>query len=1268
MASLSQVSFQLLRWVAWLLLGCLLTLALGAAGLWWWGGREGSLATALAWGERVGLQAQEVSGTLRAGGRLGQLSWQASEGGLRVHAQQLQLRWNLSDMLHSAWQGQTAIHLQSVQAALIRLEPGPSAQPSLPPASLQLPVALRADEVALQRLEWAPAGQPALHATDLAGSYEYDRQQHQLDLRQARYAQGSYQGRASLQASGTLALDAQLSAQVQSPVPGSAQVLSLALQAQVQGPLQQLQVQASLDSRTGPGKAHSQAQLSARLTPWQDPVLPEAQLHVERLNLAALWPQAPATSLSGHARVQPEGERWRFDTELRNGAAGPWNLGALPVDQLSARGQWQGASVLIENLEARLGSGRVQARGNWASAGAAPSGWQLDAQLSGIDTGLIDSRGPVQALQGQVRAEQAGGPGQALRFEAQLSAQPSATRNAVGWKTLQAQAQGQWQAGTVKLDQLVLQSDTAQLQASGQFNVASERGQGQGQLTAPGLQLGLRAAWPLTGGAGELDVKAGHVQNAMRWLRGLPLLPPSVAALLDDTRAQGQADLRLAWDAGLDGAQLQARLDLPVLDGPAPERLAVRGLQLSLSGPLSQMQLQAQGRLERQAQRVSAQLRGQASLPTGVLKQALAGGTAPLSWRLALSELGLDLQDPQLGPWTLKQTRPVVLQGDSRRWAAEAGELQLQPPARAKLPAALLAWQTLNWQAGELRTTGSLRGLTLGWAELLAGPLLSRAGMAGDMVFDGRWDLQWGQALRLQAELQRRSGDLNLHAETGQGLATRMDANVRDARLTLSAEGQALVLGWRWDSERAGQSDGQVRTELTRTREGSWQWPQNAPLSGQLQASLPRLGVWTALAPPGWRLRGSLQTALTLGGTRAQPLLSGLLAADDLALRSVVDGIELGRGRLRATLEGERLRLDEFSLQGPGADGGQMNVTGQASWAQGAPQVSLQAKLSRLRASVRADRQLTVSGQLQAKLQGLPTQRPVEVTGELRVDQARISLPDEGRPQLKDDVVVRRPGYAAAPAVASTSPVAPRPAHPNQLNLAVRLDLGEDFGIEGHGLNAKLRGALSVTADSSGSSPRLVGSITTASGEYRAYGQRLAIERGLMRFNGPLDNPALDILALRPNLTQKVGVQITGTALLPRVRLYAEPELPDAEKLAWLVLGRSGANGGAEAAVLQQAALALLGKRSGVNRTGLADTLGLDELSVRGASNTDAGTGGAITFGKRLTTNFYAVYESSLSGALGTLYLFYELSQRFTVRAQTGAQTAVDLIFTVPYD
>jgi translocation and assembly module TamB len=107
--------------------------------------------------------------------------------------------------------------------------------------------------------------------------------------------------------------------------------------------------------------------------------------------------------------------------------------------------------------------------------------------------------------------------------------------------------------------------------------------------------------------------------------------------------------------------------------------------------------------------------------------------------------------------------------------------------------------------------------------------------------------------------------------------------------------------------------------------------------------------------------------------------------------------------------------------------------------------------------------------------------------------------------------------------------------------------------------------------------PRLTGEVRTVKGSYKAYGQQLEIEQGVLRFAGPYDNPSLDVRAIRPNITQRVGVEITGTVLTPRVRLFSDPSLPDAEVLAWLVLGRSASGGGAEAAVLQQAALALLG-------------------------------------------------------------------------------------------
>ncbi|MDO9197288.1 translocation/assembly module TamB domain-containing protein, partial [Rhodoferax sp.] len=99
-------------------------------------------------------------------------------------------------------------------------------------------------------------------------------------------------------------------------------------------------------------------------------------------------------------------------------------------------------------------------------------------------------------------------------------------------------------------------------------------------------------------------------------------------------------------------------------------------------------------------------------------------------------------------------------------------------------------------------------------------------------------------------------------------------------------------------------------------------------------------------------------------------------------------------------------------------------------------------------------------------------------------------------------------------------------------------------------------------------------------------------------------------------------------------------------------------------------AMALLGGNGRGLSGGLSQALGLDELSLRGsASNADGTTtGAAVTLGKRLSRDFYVAYERSMAGTLGTVYIFYELSRRFTLRAQTGEQSSIDLIFTVPYD
>jgi translocation and assembly module TamB len=327
------------------------------------------------------------------------------------------------------------------------------------------------------------------------------------------------------------------------------------------------------------------------------------------------------------------------------------------------------------------------------------------------------------------------------------------------------------------------------------------------------------------------------------------------------------------------------------------------------------------------------------------------------------------------------------------------------------------------------------------------------------------------------------------------------------------------------------------------------------------------------------------------------------------------------------------------------------------------PFIELQATAQRLRVSNRADRRLTLSGNVSAKLAG----RELQLRGQLKADSALFILPDERAPSLDADVVVRS---------TRTLPTEASDAQRVLPDVSIRLDLGPQFEVRGQGIQTRLEGQLTVLATPALPTPRVLGEVRTTSGTYRAYGQQLNIENGVMRFTGPYDDPALDIRAMRKlpeNTEQRVGVVITGNAQAPRVGLFAEPDLPDGDKLAWLVLGRPASSAGAQAFVLQQAARRLLARGGEPLDSALAKTLGLDEIgfSSTGTSTNADGTtttDAALTLGKRLSSDLYLSYEQSVTGAMSTVSILYDLSKRLTLRARAGTENAVDLIFTHRYD
>lgn len=1242
-----------LRWLRWLsplgLLPVLLALlAAGGAGLWWWSAQEGSLRSTLRWWAPAGLSAEGVTGSLRSGGRAERLRWQQGSPAWTVEAQQVQVRWDLADLLmqwaQSTQRPQVHLHLPLLSAQQLQVNLPARSASSAPPSNLALPIAITLDQVRIAELAWQ--GSTDGIAQDIEASYQYRHQQHQLQLRHLRLAQGSYSGQATLHNKGML--QANVQGQWQANL-SQGRKLALDLQARAQGPLERIELQARLAGNTA-----ARAELQAVVTAWQSQILPQADASLTELDMALLWPKAPKTRLSGKVQVLPQGPQWQFAAQLTNADSGPIDQGRLPLDALNLKGRWQAGQWLLENADGRLGAARLQADGQ---VGEGAAGWQGQARFEGLRPSQLDSRWPAQMLQGQARASLSG---QALRFDVQLDGRGQA----LPWALQQAQAQGVWSQGLLQIERMEARTADARLEGSGRWLAASQSGSGQLQLQAPGLQLKAQASWPLAEQAGQIEGSSSDAQASLRWLRGLPGLSADTAQLLGQIQARGRSDLRLQWQAGLGEAQVQSRSTLASLSwGAGAQARTVQDVSLELQGPLNAAALKASLRWQDGSRRWRAQTSAQAVLGEN-LRELQGRKLDAWRWRALIEQLRIELDDAATGRWQADNPAALTLLGRGGQWQVEPGRLRLQAPAHAEAVPVALAWSTLSGQgASQWASSGMLTGLPLSWLALLAGPTLTRSPWSGDLIFDGRWDLELGRSLMLDARLSRRSGDLNLQGELAQGQPTTLAAGVKVAELQLRGQGQDLSLDLRWDSERAGRAEGQLRTRLERQGE-RWSWPEQAALQGQIQAQLPRLGLWSAWAPPGWRLRGSIGARLQVSGSRAQPQLGGDLQADDLALRSVVEGVELGRGRLRARLAGQQLLIDELSLRGSGDDGGAIIARGQAQWLAGKPRLEAQAQIDRLRASVRSDRLVTISGQLKAAMTGLPGQQPVDISGALRIDRARISLPEEDRPQLGSDVQVRRTAPGAMP------PAPAAAAHQSApLKLAVGLDLGPDFAVEGRGLNARLQGQLQITSDGL-QAPRASGQVSSTQGQFRAYDQRLNIERGLLRFSGAIDNPTLDILALRPNLTQKVGVQVSGNALLPRISLYADPDLPEAEKLAWLVLGRPGSAGGTEAALLQQAALALITNRNAQNRQSLASSFGLDEIRLRGsATQADGSTSGAgVALGKRLSSNFYALYETGLGGALGTLFLFYDLSQKLTVRAQTGAQTALDLIYTLSFD
>jgi translocation and assembly module TamB len=571
-----------------------------------------------------------------------------------------------------------------------------------------------------------------------------------------------------------------------------------------------------------------------------------------------------------------------------------------------------------------------------------------------------------------------------------------------------------------------------------------------------------------------------------------------------------------------------------------------------------------------------------------------------------------------------------------QRVQAAAGALQLAQTAR-------LRWEDIDI---DLRTEPARLRLNAEIEPFALAPLLARAqpgmGWTGDLQLTARLQIDAAERFAAEVSFERHDGDLHIDGAAGLQLM-----GLEEFRLALSARDGL----WEFVPTLRGRTLGDIRGRMRVRTAPERRWPDSAaPLQGGIEARVADLGIWSNWVPPGWRLAGELVTRARLGGTFGEPRYTGRIGGSDIAVRNLLKGVNISDGVLDIELAGDRARIETFELRG---GDGTLAVSGSAGLGR-RPEVDLRFVAERFRVLGRVDRQVITSGEARLRM----SEQQLRLDGQLGIDEGLFDIGSADAPSLDSDVTVRRPGDP--PVVPRAREAEAEPARPIVVNVA--LDLGQQLRLRGRGLNTGLGGQLRITTP--GGRPALAGAINTQGGTYFAYGQELEIRRGLITFIGPIDNPRLDVLALRDDLDIIVGVAITGTAQAPRVRLYSEPALSENEKLSWLVLGRAPDGlGRTDTALLQRAAVALLAGEGESPTDGFLSNFGIDEFSVRQDDGDSRDT--VITVGRQLSRRWYLGYERGVNAAAGTWQLIYRVAQRLTIRAQSGLENSLDIIWTL---
>jgi translocation and assembly module TamB len=430
---------------------------------------------------------------------------------------------------------------------------------------------------------------------------------------------------------------------------------------------------------------------------------------------------------------------------------------------------------------------------------------------------------------------------------------------------------------------------------------------------------------------------------------------------------------------------------------------------------------------------------------------------------------------------------------------------------------------------------------------------------------------------------------------------------------------------------------GTIKGSLTAQR-ATAEWAR-MPIKGELHAHTGDLGLVTLYVPEIDRAAGSLNADVELKGTFGEPLVNGTLAVANGEIDFYRVNLALRQVAFQARLSDRGLDFEGTTHIGQGT----ASSAGHLEWRDSLPYGNFKLQGTGLRVVDVPEAQINASPSLDFNIEG----RKIEVSGAVKVPYAKIVPADLKGAVLSssDELIVGAEQQD--------------PAKRFQVMSTITLTLGDKVTLDTSGLSGRLAGSITVRSGYD-EVTRATGELSIEEGKYSAYARKLDIQRGRLIFTGgPIQDPGVDLRAIKEFPDVTAGINVRGTLRQPRISFFSDPSLPQSQIVSLILAG-----GGLESVQNQKSAGAgndALAQGGALLAQQLGSRIGIEDVSLE----TDLTNETSLVLGKFLSPRLYVSYGVSLTEQLNVLKMRYTLGDHWTVKTEVGQARGADLVYTI---